>query len=144
MFTMRVTPKMSDRPADKKKSDEAFARPFRAWTNRTSSGSLLLRRPQLPHFGVGRLHLRAVDVAELLHRAAALLHRGLADPGAHGALVVDGAVHHGPGRRVDAQPGESADQLLGVGAAGLGDARGERLEGDVADERAEPRIVVEA
>ena len=71
--------KISDRPADSRNSDDAFARPFRAWTSNTSSGSLLLRRPHLPHLGVARLHRRAVDVAELLHRAGA--HLGSAGDG---------------------------------------------------------------
>src|SRR5437868_8387526 len=121
MLTMRVTPKISDRPAERKKSEDAFARPFKAWTNRTSSGSLLLRRPHLPHFGVGRLYRRAVDVAELLHGADALLDRGLADPGTHRALVVDGAVHDRARRRVEVQSRECGHHLLGIGAAGLGD-----------------------
>src|SRR6185295_2842891 len=128
MLTMRVTPKISDRPADRKKSDEAFARPFRAWSASTSSGSLLLRRPHLPHLRVGRLHRSAVDIAEVLHRALAVLHRGLADPGAHRSLVIDAAIHDGARRRIDAQPGESGNQLLGVGAAGLLDPFGERLD----------------
>src|SRR4051812_4365209 len=144
MLTMRVTPKISDRPADRKKSEDAFARPFKAWTNRTSSGSLLLRRPHLPHVGVGRLYRRAVDVAELLHGPGALLDRRLADPGAHRALMVDGAVHHRSCRRVHAQSRERGHHLLRVGAARLGDAGGERLERDVTDERAEARVVVEA
>src|SRR5437868_1207202 len=143
MLTMRVTPKMSDRPADRKKSDEAFARPFRAWSARTSSGSLL-PRAQLPHLGIGGLHGGTIDVFDLGHRALTLLDGDLADPRAHRALVVDGAVGHRARGRVDLEVGEGADQLLGVCAARLGDARGERLHGDVAHERAEPRIVVVA
>src|SRR2546423_7189146 len=108
MLTMRVTPKMSDRPAERKKSDEALARPFRAWSARTSSGSLL-PRAQLPHFGVGRLHRGAVDVLDVDHRALALFDRDLADPGAHGALVIDCAISHRPGRRVDLQVAERRD-----------------------------------
>src|SRR5256885_4844160 len=144
MFTMRVTPKISDRPADRKKSDEAFARPFRAWSASTSSGSLLLRRPHLPDLRVGRLHYRAVDVTEVLHRPLAILDRGLADPGAHRPLVIDPPIHDWARRRIDAQAGESGNQLLGIGAAGLLDAFGKRLDGDVAHERAELGIVIEA
>src|SRR3954466_4626762 len=106
MLTMRVTPKMSDRPADRKNSDEAFARPLRAWSSNTSSDSLLLRRPHLPHFGVGRLHRRAVDEVEILHGALAVLHRGLPDPCAHGALVVDGAVRDRSDGRVQLEARE--------------------------------------
>src|SRR5688500_14365542 len=144
MFTMRVTPKISDSPAARKNSDEAFARPFRAWIRNTSIDRLLLLRPQPPHFAVRRQDRSAVDIAEIDHGALAALHRGLADPGAHGALVVDRAVLHRAGGRVELQAAERADQLLGVGAAGLGDAGGERLHGDIADDRSEARIVVEA
>src|SRR5438067_4922382 len=143
MLTMRVTPKMSDRPAERKNSDEALARPFKAWSARTSSGSLL-PRAQLPHLGIGRLHGGAVDVLDFGHRALALLDSDLADPGAHGALVIDAAISDRPGRRVDLEVGERGDELLGVGAARLGDARSERLHGDIADEGPEARIVVEA
>src|SRR5207244_950556 len=140
MLTMRVTPKISDSPADRKNSDEAFARPFKAWSARTSSGSLL-PRAQLPHFGIARLHRGAVDVLDVDHRALALFDRDLAHPGAHGALVIDRAISHRPGRRVDPQVGERRDQLLGIGAARLGNARGDRLHRDIADERTEARIV---
>src|ERR687887_250112 len=109
MLTMRVTPKMSDRPAARKKSDAAFARPFRAWSARTSSGSLLPRGAQLPHFGITRLHRSAVDILEVDHRALALLDRRLADPRAHRALVVDGAEHDRTGGRIDLEPGECGD-----------------------------------
>src|SRR5437763_8083913 len=143
ILTMRVTPKMSDRPAERKKSDEALARPFKAWSARTSSGSLL-PRAQLPHFGIGRLHRGAIDVLDVGHRPLALVEGDLADPSAHGALVVDAPVSDRAGRRIDLEVGKRGDQLLGVGAARLGDAGGERLHGDVADERAEPRIVVVA
>src|ERR1051325_3828219 len=141
MLTMRVTPKMSERPAARKNSDAAFARPFRAWSARTSSGSLLLRGAQLPYFGIARLHGGAVDVLEVDHRALALLHRGLADPGAHRALVIDGAISDRPRRCLDLQARECPDQLFGVGATRLGDARGERLHRDVADQRSQARVV---
>src|SRR5919109_3271742 len=95
MLTMRVTPKMSDRPAERKKIDEAFARPFKAWSARTSTGSLI-PRAQLPHFGIGRQHRGAVDVLDLDHRAFALLDGGLADPRAHGALVIARAKSNRP------------------------------------------------
>jgi hypothetical protein len=39
MLTIRVTPKISDSPAERKNSDEAFARPFRPWLSRTSGDS---------------------------------------------------------------------------------------------------------
>src|SRR3954467_5669490 len=99
MLTMRVTPKMSDRPADRKNSDEAFARPLRAWSRNTSSDSLLLGRTHLPHFGVGGLHGRAVDEVEVLHGALAVLERGRPDPGAHGGLVVAEPVRDEAGGR---------------------------------------------
>src|SRR5207237_5033827 len=135
MLTMRVTPKMSDRPADRKNSDEAFARPFKAWSARTSSGSLL-PRAHLPHFGIGRLHRGAVDVFDVDHRAAALFERDLADPRPHGALVVDRAVRARPGSRVGREGGEGRADLLRLGAARLGDARRERPQGDLSQARA--------
>src|SRR5581483_8414892 len=143
MLTMRLTPKMSDRPADRKKSDEAFARPFRAWSARTSSGSLL-PRAQLPYFRIRGQHGRAVDVLDLDHRALALLDRRLADPRAHGALVIARAVSDRARGRVDLEIRERGDQLLGVGAARLLDAGGERLQRDIADQLSEARIVVVA
>src|SRR3954464_15155789 len=100
MLTTRVTPKMSESPADRKKSDEAFARPFKAWSARTSSGRLL-PRAQLPYLGIGGLHRGAVDVLDVHHGAAALLYRELADPRAHGGLVIDAAIGHRAGRRID-------------------------------------------
>src|SRR5581483_6713596 len=143
MLTMRLTPKMSDSPADRKKSDEAFARPFRAWSARTSRGSLL-PRAQLPYFVIRGQDRGDVDVLDVHHRALALLYRGLADPRAHGALVIARAISDRAGRRVDLQVGEGAHQLLGIGAARLLDAGGDRLQRDVADQRAEPRVVVVA
>src|SRR5918911_4096301 len=143
MLTMRVTPKMSDRPADRKKSDEAFARPFKAWRARTSSGSLL-PRAQLPHFVVGRQHRCAIDVLDVDHRALALLDRGPAHPRAHGALVIAPAISDWPSRRIDLEIRECGDQLLGVSTACLCNAGGDRLHRDVTDERTEPRIVVVA
>src|SRR5690349_1815167 len=141
MLTMRVTPKMSDRPAARKKREAAFARPFKAWSANTSRGSLF-PRAQLPHDVVGRLHGGAVDVLEVDHRAFAVLYGGLADPRAHRALMVDRAVGDRPGGRIYLEAGERGDQLVGISAARLGDASRERLDGDVADERTQPRIVV--
>src|SRR3954464_6300415 len=119
LLKMRVTPKMSDRPADRKNSDEAFARPLRAWSRNTSSDSLLLRRPHLPHFGVGRLHRRAVDEVEVLHGALAVLDRRLADSSPHGAPVIDGAVGDRRDGRVELEARERSDHLLRIGAARL-------------------------
>src|SRR5919108_605799 len=130
MLTMRVTPKMSDRPAARKNSDAAFARPFRAWSARTSSGSLF-PRAQLPYYIVRRLHRCAIHVLELDHRALAVLHRRLADPRAHGALVIDAAERDRARGRLHLEAGEGGGELFGVGAARLGDAGGERLDGDV-------------
>src|SRR3954453_199386 len=143
MLTTRLTPKISDRPADRKKSDEALARPFKAWSARTSRGRLL-PRAQLPHFGIGGLHRGAIDVLDVGHRPLALLDGDPAHPGAHGALVIDRAVGDRPRRRIDLQIGEGADQLLGIRGARLGDPGGERFHRYVADERAEPRIVAVA
>src|SRR5918912_1379763 len=100
MLTMRVTPKMSDKPADRKKSDEAFARPFKAWSASTSSGSSV-PRAQLLYFRIRRQDGRAIDVLDVDHRALALLDRRLADPRPHGALVIARAKSNRPGRRVD-------------------------------------------
>src|SRR5690349_22417162 len=143
MLTMRLTPKMSDRPADRKKSDEAFARPFSAWSARTSSGRLL-PRAQLPYFGIRGQDRGAVDVLDVHHRALALLDRGLANPRAHRALVIARAVGDRTRRRIDLEVGERGNQLLGFGAARLLDPGSDRLQRDVADERAEARVVVVA
>src|SRR5919201_606039 len=143
MLTMGVTPKMSDRPADRKKSDEAFARPFRAWSARTSSGSLL-PRAQLPYFGIRGQDRGAVDVLDVDHGALAFLDGRLAHPGAHRALVIARAKSDRPGGRIHLQVGERADELLRVRAARLRNPGGDRLQRDVPDERSEARIVLVA
>src|SRR3954464_2772783 len=120
MLTTRLTPKISDRPADRKKSDEALARPFKAWSARTSRGRLL-PRAQLPHFGIGGLHRGAIDVLDVGHRRDALLDGDLAHPGAHGALVIDAAVGYRPGILIHLQIGEGADVPLRFRARPVGD-----------------------
>ena len=72
------------------------------------------------------------------------LTRDLAHIGAHRRLMIDGAVFERPERALELEPAERRDQLLGVGRARLGDAGGERFHRVIADDRAEPRIVVPA
>src|SRR5262249_60572350 len=49
-----------------------------------------------------------------------------------------------PERAFDLEPAEGGDELVGIGRACLGDAGGERVDGVVADHRAQPRIVAPA
>src|SRR4051812_2730178 len=124
-LTTRVTPKMSDSPDATRKSVEALARPFRNCATKLDMAPRrarrLFRRPQLPHLGVGRLDLRTVHVAERGHDAPAVLQRQAADESAHGRLVIERAVGDAAERRVDGEALHRRDQLLGVGAARLGD-----------------------
>src|SRR5215213_8536697 len=95
------------------------------------------------HLGLGEHHRRAVDVAPILHRALPALQRRLADPGAVRRLVVDAAHRDRADDGVELHVLEGRDQLLGVGAAGLLDQVLGHVDDDVAEERAEPRRVVE-
>src|SRR5690349_1249108 len=155
---MRVTPKMSDRPAPTRKSDEAPASPLSSWTTnpdrsmavwrpgcegrRRSRPGRSGRRAHLLHFLVGGQVLGAVEVLVVDHGAGAVAVGGLADVGTHGGLVVEGAVGDLAERCQHLQPGECGDELLGVGALGLLHALGERLDGAVADHRTQPRVVL--
>src|SRR5258705_2553474 len=154
-LTMRVTPKISDRPAATRNSDEAPARPLRSWTMKAervmgvlaqaqdssapSTGSI--DRAQLLDLGRARHVPGAVEVAVVDHHALATLVLGAPDEGAHRRLLVFAAVGDLAERRLHLQTAKRRDQLLGVGGLGLRHARGERLDRAVADHRAEPRIV---
>src|SRR5258706_875775 len=87
---MRVTPKMSDRPAARRNSELALASPFKN-CRRTAApltpGCSIL--PQCADFLVGRLVARAVGVAPVDHHALVVLLRELSDVGAHRRLVVE-------------------------------------------------------
>src|SRR5215475_14475209 len=116
---MRVTPKISDRPADTRNNDDAAASPFKSWM--TTEGRFTRQLPCHPErsegtfsrpqrflaalgmtkvrTSVGRPHLAdlrirrqrvlAVDEAPFLHVALAVLHAEAADIGAHGLLMVE-------------------------------------------------------
>src|SRR5581483_2443835 len=139
-LTTRVTPKISDSPEAIRNSVDALASPFRNCA--TKLATVLFGGTQLSHFGVARLHLRAVDVPEGGHDALAVLHGEASDVGAHRRLVVDRAIRDAAERRVDLQLLHRLDQLLRVGAARLRDRRRRALHRRVADDRAEPRVVV--
>src|SRR5690348_17373285 len=79
-LTTRVTPKISDSPEAIRNSVEALASPFRNCA--TKLATVLFGGAQLSHFGVARLHLRAVDVPEGGHDALAVLHGEASDVGA--------------------------------------------------------------
>src|ERR1051325_372202 len=135
MLTMRETPKISERPAATKNSPEAVESPLTAWNRnalsdmaarvkpsgcdvrrerveRSRSGSVRLRGPELLHLGVGRQHGRAVDILDVAHGALAVLQRDLADIGTHGGLVVAGAIGERPERAVDLEARASRHHLL--------------------------------
>src|ERR1700722_3548116 len=150
MLMIRVTPKISDRPAPTRNRLDAPASPLSAW-NRTASMLMTglswcrekpvcrsFRRAHLLCFRVGRQHRGAVDIFEIDHHRLAVFERELADEGTHGRLVVAAAVDERAERTVHLEAGESIDDFGGVGRAGFGDARRQRLHGDIADHRAEP------
>src|SRR5574337_1236118 len=198
-LTIRVTPKISDRPAATRNSDDAAAGPVMNLTSKPQklmTGKSLCRAslpwsfhhryrkrfrghprsglrpaagcaPSAQQEGVGgatrsarslgvallvvaclldqvvgRLEFRAVVVLEVDHHALAPVVLRRADERAERRLMVLGTVGDPAERRVDLQAGERGDQLVGVGAAGLADAGGDRLDLAVADHRALARVVV--
>src|SRR5690348_11500071 len=89
-LTIRVTPKISDRPADTRNSDEAAASPFRSWmTKEAKVTPRSVGGPHLPDLLVARQRVLAVDEAPVGHDALAVLEPDAADIGAHGRLVVE-------------------------------------------------------
>src|SRR5574337_1781629 len=101
-LTIRVTPKISVRPAATRNSDAADARPFSSWTasdaNDTSAPSAR-GRTQALHDGVGRQVILAVGVMEIDHHALAVTNRKAPDERAHRRLVVDRTERHVAERR---------------------------------------------
>src|SRR5690606_32672620 len=108
---MRVTPKISERPAATRNSEDASASPFRSWTIKPDKSIFLhalwskkraalrralawsIGRTHFFDFLVGRLDVGAVDIADVDHDALAVLLGQLAHVGAHGRLMIDGAIH---------------------------------------------------
>src|SRR5262245_58635082 len=101
---MRLTPKMSDSPAARRKSELAPASPLRN-CRRTAApltpDELLLS--QRADFLVGGLEAGAVGVAPVHHHALVALLRELSDVGAHRRLVVDRAPRDRSERRLHLQ-----------------------------------------
>ena len=113
--------------------------PARAGRGRRAASIL---RAQLSDFGIARQIVRALAIDRIHHHALAVLQRGLADIGAERRLVVDLAEGDLAERRRHRQAFGRRDQLLRIGRVGLGEDRRGRLDGLVADDRAEARIVV--
>src|ERR1051326_4635864 len=154
-LTMRLTPKMSDSPAARRKSELAPASPFRncrrtaaplnpGGSRKAGLKSARLLLPQRADFLVGGLVARAVGVAPIHHHALAVLLRKLPHVGAHRRLVVDRAPHDRAEGRLHLQAFERGDELLGVGAARLLHRFGDGVHRGIADDRALARIVVPA
>src|SRR5581483_966649 len=97
---------------------------------------------QLFDLGIAGQNGGTIDIFEIHHRAFAALERDLADVATHRRLVIARPIDEGPEWTVDMQALECLDQLFGIGRLRLGDTGGQRLHGHVADNRAEPRIVV--
>src|SRR5471032_3037550 len=109
---MRVTPKISDRPADTRNSDEAPASPFSSWMRREERVTPSVGGPHLLDLVVARQGVLAVDEAPGLHVALAVLDADLADIGAHGRLMVERAIGDRAERRAELQAGHRGHQLL--------------------------------
>ena len=140
---MRVTPKISVRPAAMRKSDEADAEAVQQLAANDASDTSIgcatrcdvaalarggpraasIGRAQPPHDVVGRQGILAVRVVPVDHHALAVAHLGAADVGAHRRLMIDRAKGHRAERRVDAQALHRRDELLGVGRARLAQSR---------------------
>src|SRR5471030_1798926 len=116
---MRVTPKISDRPADTRNNDEAPASPFRSWMRREERVTPSVGGPHLLHLFVARQGILAVDEAPALHVALAVLDADLADKGAQGRLMVERAIGDRAERRAELQARHRRHQLLLVQRTGL-------------------------
>src|SRR3974390_2527799 len=118
---MRVTPKMIDRPHAARNSDDALAKPVTNWLKKKATAPFRMRlgreltcytkavgacrssvrRSLRLHVALRRQVFGAVAVAEIHHRALAVLERCLADERAEGGLVVERAEGHGAKRGAD-------------------------------------------
>ena len=101
-----------------------------------------IRRSLRLHLGVRRHEIGAVVIGHVDHHALAVLKRGLADEGAQRRLMVNRAIRDRPERGLDLYPLRRVDQFLAVGRARLGEDRGGRFYDGIADDGAEPRIIV--
>src|SRR6185295_19949308 len=113
---MRLTPKMSERPAATRNSELAPASPFR---NCSRTAELLTPAssvfPQGADFLVGGLEFAAVGVAPIHHDALSVLPGELPHVRAHRRLMVDGAPDDRAERRGRLETLQRFHQLLGVG-----------------------------
>src|SRR2546422_972026 len=144
-LTMRVTPKISVKPAATRNSADADARPFRSWIVKLLSVTrdALLGRPHLADDVIVRLVVLPVGVFPVDHHTLAVLDCGATHVGAHRRLMVDRAECDLAERRVDVEVAHRRHQLPGVGRSRLAKRRDGGLDRAVADDRPEPRIVVE-
>src|SRR5208283_5167616 len=117
----RVTPKMRESPAATKNRPDAEARPSSAWKARPSQ--FIAERYQRPAGASSRL----ANVQS-------------ADAGAERGLMIAGAEMKRPERAVHLEAAKGVNELLSVGRGGLGDAGGNRLHGQIAHDRADPRV----
>src|SRR5476649_1461496 len=116
---MRVTPKIIDKPADTRNSDEAPASPFRSWMRREERVTPSVGGPHLLDLFVARQRVLAVDEAPALHVALAVLQADLADIGAHGRLMIERSIGDRTERRAKLQARHRRHQLVLVERAGL-------------------------
>src|SRR6267142_5433472 len=155
-FTMRVTPKISDRPAATRNSVEALASPLRSWatiedmpkiSRRASSRpsrARLFRGAKLSDFRVGRQEPRSVRIRPRGHDALAVLPGGAADVSPHGRLMVELAEDDVAERRVHLEALHRRDQLLAVQAPRSPDRRRGGHHHRVAHDRSGARVIVPA
>src|SRR5260370_42238438 len=101
-----------------------------------------LPRPKLFDLGIAWKVIRPLAIDGVHHDALAVLQRGLADEGAERGLVVDLAEGDLAERRRHRKPLGGCDQFLRVGRAGLCKYRSGGLDGLIADDRAQSRIVI--
>src|SRR5690606_27864192 len=124
-LTMRLTPKMSERPTATRKSDEASAIPFRNCTKKPvmadrpvpplqatpapERGSVdRCRAPLANLFGRGQ-HGGAVDIAHVGHDALAVNDVERTHKGPHGGLMVFRTILDAPEGGIHFQPAEGLD-----------------------------------
>src|SRR5215510_1814733 len=105
-----------------------------------ASGLLILARGL--HLGFGEHVLGAVLIAPVLHGTDLALLAGLADPGAHGRLLIDRAHEDRAEDGIEAAAAQRAQHFFGLGRAGLVEHVLHHIADDVAEHRAEPGGVV--
>src|SRR5690625_2477397 len=135
---MRMTPKISDKPAATRNKALALARPLSSWMRnpaRVMARTASIGRTQLAHDLVWRLQFATVEIVNIHHHAAFIFYRRATDIHAHGGLVIEFAIGDGAEGRTECEPAKGFHQRCGIGAAGGTYALGQGMQGGTAHDR---------